>query len=221
MDYIIHSKAIKFLLSISVFSILFSQSSLISFLVHFSNAFISSPSVRLFSYTFDKNYMFLLCNGLLVFIVKNSGLIGTSPSGSNLINDEDDVKINGETREVGVVKLTETNAQKAEEDQVINVETEQVQEEEKRFLITEEEEECRNGIVTVEDHDEFEEEEEEECRNGIVIVEDHNEFEEEGEEEVGYLSKEELNKKCDEFIRKVREGIKLEVQQSMIMVSCQ
>ncbi|XP_024185214.1 uncharacterized protein LOC112190031 [Rosa chinensis] len=184
MDYIIHSKAIKFLLSISVFSILFSQSSLISFLVHFPNAFISSPSVRLFSYTFDKNYMFLLCNGLLVFIVKNSGLIGTSPSGSNLINDEDDVKINGETREVGVVKLTETNAQKAEEDQVINVETEQVQEEEKKLLITEEEEE-------------------------------------EEEEDVGFLSTEELNKKCDEFIRKVREGIKLEVQQSMIMVSCQ
>nr|XP_011467298.1 PREDICTED: uncharacterized protein LOC105352304 [Fragaria vesca subsp. vesca] len=200
MDSIIHSKAIKFLLSISVISILFSHSSLISFLVHFSDAFMSSPSVRLFSFTFDKNYMFLLCNGLLVCIVKNSGLIGTSPQGSNLNNDEDHVKINGETQEVEVVELTETNAQMAKEDQVINVETEQVQVQEDE---NEEEDDCINGLVNVEDHDEFE-----------------GEGEGEGEEEAGFLSTEELNKKCDEFIRRVREGIKLEVQQSMIMVSC-
>ncbi|KAL6144035.1 hypothetical protein ACLB2K_054730 [Fragaria x ananassa] len=157
---------------------------------------MSSPSVRLFSFTFDKNYMFLLCNGLLVWIVKNSGLIGTSPQGSNLNNDEDHVKINGETQEVEVVELTETNAQMAKEDQVINVETEQVQVQED------------------------ENEEEDDCINGLVNVEDHDEFEGEGEEEAGFLSTEELNKKCDEFIRRVREGIKLEVQQSMIMVSC-
>ncbi|KAL6140289.1 hypothetical protein ACLB2K_058589 [Fragaria x ananassa] len=138
--------------------------------------------------------MFLLCNGLLVCIVKNSGLIGTSPQGSNLNNDEDDVKINDETREVGVVELTEIKAQMAKEDQVINVETEQVQVQEDE---NEEEDDCINGLVHVEDHDESE-----------------------GEEEVGFLSTEELNKKCDEFIRRVREGIKLEVQQSMIMVSC-
>lgn len=137
--------------------------------------------------------MFLLCNGLLVFIVKNSGLIGTSPPGSNL-NDE---KINGETRQVGAVELTETKAPKAKEDQLINVEIEQEHEEEKRELITEDEE----------------------CRNGLVIVEDHGEFEgNEGEEGIGFLSREELNKKCDEFIRRMKEVIKLEVQQSMIMV---
>ncbi|PQQ05057.1 uncharacterized protein Pyn_05274 [Prunus yedoensis var. nudiflora] len=83
------SKVIKLLLSVSVLSILLSYSSLVSFLLHSLNAFTSAASVKLFSYSFDKNYMFLLCNGLLVFIVKNSGLIGTSPPGStNLNNDE-------------------------------------------------------------------------------------------------------------------------------------
>ncbi|XP_050379881.1 uncharacterized protein LOC126797272 [Argentina anserina] len=182
MESIIHSKVIKFFLSISVFWILFSHSSLSSFLVHFSNALISSPSVRLFSYTFDKIYMFLICNGLLVFIVKNSGLIGTSPQESNLNNDEDHVKINGETREGGVVELTKTKAEEAKEVQVVNVEIEQ--------------------------------------ENELVIVENHNEIEGEEGEGVGFLSTEELNKRCDEFIRRVKAGIKLELQQSMIMVSC-
>lgn len=141
--------------------------------------------------------MFLLCNGLLVFIVKNSGLIGTSPPDSNLNDDEHDEKINGETRQVGAAELTETKAPKAKEDQLINVEIGQEHEEKKRDLITADEE----------------------CRNGLVIVEDHGEFEgNEGEEGFGSLSAEELNKKCDEFIRRMKEVIKLEVQQSMIMV---
>ncbi|KAK9923358.1 hypothetical protein M0R45_031781 [Rubus argutus] len=57
-----------------------------------------------------------------------------------------------------MVELRETKAQKAEEDQVVNVEIEQEQEE-KRVLITEDdkEEEYRNELIIAEDHDEFEE----------------------------------------------------------------
>nr|WAU86937.1 birch protein [Betula platyphylla] len=43
--------------------------------------------MKLFSYNVDKNYMFLLCNGLLVFIVKNSGLVGKSPLEDDLTEE--------------------------------------------------------------------------------------------------------------------------------------
>ncbi|KAM1373491.1 hypothetical protein ACFX2I_024187 [Malus domestica] len=187
-------KVIKFLLSVSVFSALLSYSSLISVFLYSFNSFTSS--VNLFSYSFDKNYMFLLCNGLVVFIVKNSGLIGTSPPGSSNLNNENvpkSIECRRKAAELAETKATE--APKAKEE-VVNVEIEQVKvtEDEKRVLITvEEEDEC--------------------CRNNFVVVDDRDLYEEEG---IEVLSAEELNKKCDDFIRRMKEGIKLEVQQSIM-----
>lgn len=52
----------------------------------------------------------------------------------------------------------------------------------------------------------------------IVVDEDEEvEVEEEEEEVIGLLSTEELNKKCDDFIKKMRDDIKFEAQQ-LIMV---
>ncbi|KAF5949858.1 hypothetical protein HYC85_011851 [Camellia sinensis] len=51
---------------------------------------------------------------------------------------------------------------------------------------------------------------EEEEEDGFVVV--YHE-----EEENGLLSAEELNKKCEDFIRKVKEGIKIEAQQLIIV----
>ncbi|CAB4274521.1 unnamed protein product [Prunus armeniaca] len=201
------SKVIKLLLSVSVLSILLSYSSLVSFLLHSFNAFTSAASVKLFSYSFDKNYMFLLCNGLLVFIVKNSGLIGTSPPGSTNLNNDELAPKNSENRQ-RVVELAETKAPKAKEE-VVNVEVEEEQErEDDEIFITveEEEEEDKRVLIT-------KAEEEEGCRNSSIMVEDHDAYEEEGIES---LSREELNKKCDDFIRRMKEGIKLEVQQPVM-----
>ncbi|KAH0983948.1 hypothetical protein GBA52_011125 [Prunus armeniaca] len=201
------SKVIKLLLSVSVLSILLSYSSLVSFLLHSFNAFTSAASVKLFSYSFDKNYMFLLCNGLLVFIVKNSGLIGTSPPGSTNLNNDEHAPKNSENRQ-RVVELAETKAPKAKEE-VVNVEVEEEQErEDDEIFITveEEEEEDKRVLIT-------QAEEEESCRNSSIMVEDHDAYEEEGIES---LSREELNKKCDDFIRRMKEGIKLEVQQPVM-----
>ncbi|XP_048434663.1 uncharacterized protein LOC125474734 [Pyrus x bretschneideri] len=189
-------KVIKFLFSVSVFSALLSYSSLISFFIHSFNSFTSS--VHLFSYTLDKNYMFLLCNGLVVFIVKNSGLIATSPPGSSNLNNEEHVPKSIESRRKAA-ELAETKATEAPKpkEEVVNVEIEQVKvrEDEKRVFITvKEEDEC--------------------CRNNFVGVDDHDLYEEEGNE---MLSAEELNKKCDDFIRRMKEGIKLQVQQSIML----
>ncbi|KAM1010395.1 hypothetical protein EV1_045389 [Malus domestica] len=191
-------KVIKFLLSVSVFSVLLSYSSLISFFLDSFNSFT-------FSINFDKNYMFLLCNGLLVFIVKNSGLIGTSPPGSsNLTNEEHDLKSVESRRKT--VELAETKATKSPKakEEVVNVEIEQVKARADEILVSVEEE--KRVLIAAEEEDEY-------CRNNSLVVDDHDLYEEEG---VEVLSAEELNKKCDDFIRRVKEGIKLEVQQSIM-----
>ncbi|RXH90127.1 hypothetical protein DVH24_032484 [Malus domestica] len=149
--------------------------------------------------------MFLLCNGLLVFIVKNSGLIGTSPPGSsNLTNEEHDLK-SVESRQK-TVELAETKATKSPKakEEVVNVEIEQVKARADEILVSVEEE--KRVLIAAEEEDEY-------CRNNSLVVDDHDLYEEEG---VEVLSAEELNKKCDDFIRRVKEGIKLEVQQSIM-----
>ncbi|CAN6707962.1 unnamed protein product [Malus baccata var. baccata] len=196
-------KVIKFFLSVSLFSVLLSYSSLIPFSLHSFNSFTSS--VKNFSYTFDKKYVFLLCNGLLVIIVKNSGLVGTSPRERSNLNNKEHVPKSIESgrkaAELAETKVTEAPQAKEE---VGNVEMEQTKVREHEILTSEEEE--KRVLITVEDEDEC-------CRNNFVLVDDHDLYEEEG---IEVLSAEELNKKCDDFIRRMKEGIKLEAQQQSI-----
>ncbi|KAB2610712.1 hypothetical protein D8674_018744 [Pyrus ussuriensis x Pyrus communis] len=195
-------KVIKFLLSVSVFSVLLSYSSLIPFSLHSFNSFTSS--VNFFSYTFDKKYVFLLCNGLLVFIVKNSGLAGTSPRESSNLNNNDHVPKSIESgRKAAELEETKVTEAPQAKEEVSNVEMEQTKVREDEILVSEEEE--KRVLITVEEEDEC-------CRNNFAL-DDHDMYEEEG---IEVLSAEELNKKCDDFIRRMKEGIKLEAQQQPI-----
>ena len=74
-NYII--KLIQLLVPLSVFSFFISPSSLLAFLYHF-NLYFSTFSLQLFTHTIDKNCMFLLCNGLLVFVGITRSLSGSS-----------------------------------------------------------------------------------------------------------------------------------------------
>ncbi|XP_059449101.1 uncharacterized protein LOC132180326 [Corylus avellana] len=169
------NKAIRFFLSFSLLSIIFSS---LPFLLHSFHVHISTFPMKLFSYTVDKNYMFLLCNGLLAFIVKNSGLVGKSPLGDDLTEEHVMKKEDGRP---SVPQLSENKAMDASEIVVMEVE--------------EEKEMADRSLATV----------------GIG---DEGEAEEEGEDEEGeeseLMSAEELHKRCDDFIRKMKEGIKIE-----------
>lgn len=177
--------ATKFLLPVSIFSIAVSYSSLIS------------AALKLFSgYSIDKNYMFLLCNGILVFIVKNSGVINKSPEEkeTDLVNAKNAIK--EKQSEQQVVKLSEEK---------VDMEVEEAQPEKRSCVVVADE-----NVVPVAQVDGDEEEaQEQECE---ILITD-----EDREGGIGLLTTEELNKKCDEFIRKMKEGIKLEAQQ-LIMV---
>lgn len=148
--------------------------------------------------------MFLLCNGLLVFIVKNSGLVGKSPLEDDLTEEH---VLKKEDSRPSVPKAMDGNE---------NVLMEVAEEKEPKAMdgnenllmeVAEEKEIADWSLVTVGKRDEAEEEEEEGNDDGFIIIE--KEEDEEGEES-GLMSAEELNKRCDDFIRMVREGIKFE-----------
>ncbi|KAG8642194.1 uncharacterized protein LOC110628617 [Manihot esculenta] len=138
--------------------------------------FITFKLMQFLSCKISKNYMFLLCNGILVLIVKNSGLINKSqPQETNQINGETSIKRS--------IELPELKTEVAEGKTVAMEQNS----EENVLLITED------------------------------VADDQIEEDEQGEEEVGLLSAEELNKKCEDFIRKMKAGIKFEAQQQILV----
>ncbi|KAG7011863.1 hypothetical protein SDJN02_26769, partial [Cucurbita argyrosperma subsp. argyrosperma] len=171
----------KLVISASVLSAMVFYSSLLPFL-HSLNLYISA--------TIHKNYMFLLCNGLLVFIVRNSGLI--SSSGREQCGGH------------GSREAESPGAAMEDSTTIIERKVEDGEERENGFIAEEEQEESERLVTEEEQQQEHEEQEEQE-------------EEEEEAEEVGALSNEELDKKFEEFIRKMKAGIKLESQQVLIL----
>ncbi|XP_048327990.1 uncharacterized protein LOC125421916 [Ziziphus jujuba] len=197
-------KAIKLLLSFSLFSIILSCSSLLlPFILH-SYAF----SMQFFRYSLNKNYMFLVCNGLLVFIVKSSGLIGNSSPGSTFNNDTHAMKI-GKNIHQTELKLEQTKASTpcsekevvtpcSGKEVVMEVEEEEGRSETRQVVVVKGEEELSIN--------------QDEGENGLINTADDR-----NEERIESLTTEELNKKCEDFIRRMKEGIKFEAQQ-LVMV---
>ncbi|XP_039015909.1 uncharacterized protein LOC120146410 [Hibiscus syriacus] len=136
----------KILLPFSLLSAILSYPSLCNFQT-------LAYSLQLFSFSVDKTYMFVLCNGLIFFIATGSGLIGS-------FGVESDV------------------------DKVARIEVDQ-----------------REELPLV-----VEDEGEEERWNEIVSLE------EDEDETLGFLSNEELNKKCEDFIRRMKQGIQFEAR---------
>ncbi|KAJ0053071.1 hypothetical protein Pint_01845 [Pistacia integerrima] len=155
--------ATRFLVSVSVFSIMVSHYSLLPLLLNI---------VKLFSFsaykTIDKSYMFLLCNGILVFIFKNSVVL----------------KKNSPQEPVVAEVSSKRVSEKRHNRRISPVVEKKVVQEPELALVARVAEEKQ--------------------------VQEKNEFEDEDEEENGSLSREELNKKCDDFIRKMKELIKIE-----------
>ncbi|XP_030541370.2 uncharacterized protein LOC115748868 [Rhodamnia argentea] len=235
-------KLTKLLLSISVFSLLFSSSSLLSFLQpwHFQ---LSTFPLRLVTHAVDKNCIFLLCNGILVFLAKNSGFIGSKTRSRRGTGNKEPAK---ETLYMMENKLLATDIDNGvfhdvaredfslegegktlngknnnHEDCVVEVEAEDV-----CFHA----EECTRD----DDNDDVDEVEQEDsihfstlkAGTAVAISNSHGDEELDDcggarEDETGEvysdgnnaMTAEELDKKFDEFIRRMKEGIMIEAQQ--------
>ncbi|OVA02176.1 hypothetical protein BVC80_8785g10 [Macleaya cordata] len=173
-------KSIQFLLKLSIFSFIFSYFSWPAIFLHCINLYSSStfphPNI-------DRNYMFLICIGILVFVARNSGLISSSPFDTYLEDEFSERIADSSNRS-------------------------QIEFSEMKLYVEKEEEE------------EDEDEDEEVVKNVLLITQGEEEEEEHHEDEEKnheLLSTEELQKKCDDFIKKIKENIRIEAQQ-LIMV---
>lgn len=233
-------KLTQLLLSVSLCYFLFSPSSLLA-LLHYFNFYFSTFPFQLFTHTVDKNCMFLLCNGLLVFVGITRSFSGSSggddryEASSKYLDDDgsksefSDVEAKEpEMEEEAEERMGEPdNQQSVSADQVIEVEEEDTEiaivgdeEEEQKGTSQSVLEDEENGILYAGD----EEEEDKESEVDDFLIEENLEEgeiieEEEEEEENCLLSTEELNKKFDDFIRRMREDLRIEaLQQQLIMV---
>ncbi|KAL5548618.1 hypothetical protein UlMin_003849 [Ulmus minor] len=240
-------KVTKFLLPISMFSLLFSHTSLLP-LLHSYNFYLSTFLYQLFTHTIDKSCIFLLCNGLLVFLAKYSGLVRCLSTSSSYEESYSKIIMDGSQsestpmqrieefvdKEVVVVESTgsiesasieegssdhekekvEDKQEQEQERSGFFVSNEVVEEETPLEQVVEEEEDeekwAKGGFYIEQRGEEEEAEEEEE--------EEEKGFEEEEEEGNGRLSTEELNKKFDDFIRRMKEELRIEAQRHLIMV---
>lgn len=235
-------KLTKLLLSISVFSLLFSSSNVLSFLQPWHFHLYTFP-LRLVTHAVDKNCIFLLCNGILVFLAKNSGFIGTKTRSRHGTSHKESPK---ETLQMMENKLLTTDVGSGIFPDVARED----------FPLEEEEKASNNNnnnhpdcVVEVEvgdvcfhaegcardnDYDNSNEEEVEDNNRfstfdtaNILAISDSNggkeidecgrEREDETSEDYNdgnnVMTAEELDKKFDEFIRRMKEGIMIEAQQ--------
>ncbi|XP_055823570.1 uncharacterized protein LOC129892060 [Solanum dulcamara] len=179
--------AMKILLPVSVFSLVFSQSySLCPSLLHSFHELFSYFSIQVFTYSSERNCIFLLCNGILVFIIKNSGLISTTN-----ISDQESHKEFNSTES----KNQETKTEFLEK--VVEIENQEKVEEETEIL-------SQSDLVSVGTIDVKEDQE-----SYVQIIEELEEEEEEEEtlEEEEEETLEELHKKCDDFIKRIKKEI--------------
>ncbi|XP_021288524.1 uncharacterized protein LOC110419753 [Herrania umbratica] len=241
-----HRKLTQLVLSVSVFSLFFSHSYWLSLLHSFNFNFHNTLPFQLFSHAIDKNCIFLLCNGLLVFLAKYSGLISSS-SKHNLTDDQSFKSYEDVPQSESIVlepkaPLLEKEVALGSSDEALEngilMEGRQEEEEEAaaaereigNFTLEEEEEhgEKWDLMTTAEQEGNaaFVQEAEVEGSEVDFFVQEFGEDENpEREEEVvelvegnRVLSTEELNKRFDEFIRKMKEELRIEARQQLVMV---
>ena len=199
-------KFTSLLLSVSVFSFLFSHSPWLSFLFHSFN-FYSFP-LQLVTHTINKNCIFLICNGILVFLARSSGLIRSSSSYGSDHADEYLFKKSGNglplllDKEAGLETAGPPESA-AGDDAEDRDSKDFFKKEESGNLIEEEEKEVDNGTSV------FEGQIPERSSLETILFIEEGEEEGEEEEENWLLSNEELNKKCDDFIRRMKEEIRI------------
>ncbi|CAJ2640050.1 unnamed protein product [Trifolium pratense] len=184
-NYLIKLTSIILLVSLSLF-----PSSLISFFHEF-NFYFSTFSLQLFTHTIDKNCMFLLCNGLLVFVG-----ITRSLSWSSSVDESSNFVKDGSQSLYSNVEAIKESMLVEEKVKNINLEVGKGS----SILVSEQDEE----ISLFDDGDEDEDEEQE-------MVE-RIEEEEVVEEANLVLSTEELNKKFDDFIKRMKEDLRIEAK---------
>ncbi|THG11377.1 uncharacterized protein LOC114278580 [Camellia sinensis] len=174
---------LKFLVCVSLLSILFSYSSTLSHLFYYFKFHFSTLIFPLFSQTFERKYMFLICNGIIAFLAKNLSFASSS-------------------YEDGVKPLYTTEAQLQHKEAAM----------ESTLGTLEKIEKQENESMDIKVHGR-------ESQDMITETEDDEEQEASGSliPQLN-MSSEELNRTFDEFIRKMKEEIRIDALRQPIAV---
>nr|XP_027089500.1 uncharacterized protein LOC113710597 [Coffea arabica] len=222
--YLFMKKTFKFLVPVSLVSFLLSYVTGFSFFFAY-NFHFSALVFPLFARALERKYMFLICNGILAFLGKTFKFYSSSLSVPDF-NDHDE-----STRK----PVSESTLFAGQEDEIhacpdkteVNAAEEKLKLQENgnehvRVSFTSEIDQGTQAgglMIDNEDLDLIEEEEEE-------VPLDEEDMEEGGgllcasasEEEVGVnINTEELNRKFEEFIRKMKEEIRIQAQQPQLV----
>jgi len=230
-------KFTQIFISVSVFCFIFSPSSLFVFL-HYFKLYFSTLPFQLYTHNIDKNSMFLLCNGLLVFV-------GLTKSFSQSSTDDDDKPSNNSEDLSSPQYIQEKEEEICSQSHVLDVEVnepmlereaemrtnesdehnaaaeeKEVQEKVEKIIFIEEEQDeeiMKEVEEEVELFDADDEEEDKASEIDYILIEKTNIEEEEEdyvEEESCVLSTEELNKKFEDFIRKMKEDLRIDARRT-------
>ncbi|XP_013627176.1 PREDICTED: uncharacterized protein LOC106333255 [Brassica oleracea var. oleracea] len=180
------------------------------------NSHLYRFTIHLVTHAVDKNYMFLLSSALLAFVAK--GIATSKPveegwSKTDKTFDYRDFESYDAILELEYYHVHEKERYSflAEEVSTNDQETEEKKEdqetkEEKEDQETEEEKEKEEYAEPLTDNGDLEEE-----------CDIHGGFKEE-EDNVGVVTEEEMNKRFDEFIRKMKEELRIEAKRHLIVV---
>ncbi|CAI9756820.1 unnamed protein product [Fraxinus pennsylvanica] len=209
----------KIILSLSIVSLIFSNSYWFFACLSSLKLYFSTYPFHLLGLAFNKNCIFLICNGLLVFVAKTSGGSVSSSSGSDVNelshkNIADSLQPTLETKEPTLLikDVMDVDSTDNEENEELKEENEaeaskELEEEEKEKVLDEcscvDEKKLTNLIMEdLEGDGPGDGGGENESEIGLLS-------EEEEEESMEQLSTEELNKKFEDFILKMKEDIKM------------
>ncbi|KAK4420837.1 hypothetical protein Salat_2034200 [Sesamum alatum] len=199
--------------------------SILSLLLSFSS-FMYSQYLSLFSSNYfdllrttalNKNYLFLICNGLLVFLAKTSGSDVRSvpdfgPDDVSQKSIRDGPQMGLETDSEATVLETDMAAEESGESEHHEEENDEAGDQSAYCSVAE------VSVLTTEDGEEVEENDGHEATDCGLFQDDDDDEEE--EEEIEKLSMEELNQKFEDFIRKMKEEIRIgEARQQLVLVN--
>ncbi|KAI8524944.1 hypothetical protein RHMOL_Rhmol13G0189000 [Rhododendron molle] len=190
-------KALQFLVSLSLFSFLFLScySSPSSHYFHYLKFHSFSLLFPILSQALDRKYIFLICNGIVAILAKSLSFTANSMPSPDFT--EDVVKAVAETEAPVDDKESTTGCAMEPLENVSDTEVEE-----------EEEEEEENGSLSIQ-------------RGELLIpppsAEDEQPPSAEDEGHEVNVSTEELNRKIDEFIRKMKEEIRIGAQKQQLV----
>lgn len=201
------NKTLQFLVVVSFSFFLYSYFSGFPFFFFSYNLQLSSLIFPLCARALDRKYMFLVCNGIVVFLAK-TGILNSAEDGAEKVTEipavmkEETFRTNAESMEY---TINSTQVAVSEEQ---TIQQHSVQDD---GDIDKGAEETKMTDGTLLESEELEEEDDE-------YLEENKTIDSLSEVNEARVSTEELNRKIEEFIRKMKEEIRIEAQQQLITV---